>query len=260
MSRLKRLVVEAHQRSLWQALLVYLGASFAVLEAADLLIERFGLPEWLFPVAFALLVVGLPVVVVVSLARKEVYGDEVPEEHAEEAAAEDRRLRFLTWRTAGFAFVGALAVWGVALSVWVLAGGSGFLFFRAGAAGLVKPHDYLVVAEFENQTESPYNASAVRLLVITDLAQSGHVYVVGDRAMREALTRMRLPDTTRVDEPLALEVARRENSPVVVSGTVASLGTGYVLSAAISDVRTREVVVQPFSETADSDSAVIPAA
>jgi hypothetical protein len=35
MSRLKRLIVEAHQRLLWQALVVYLGASFAVLEAAD---------------------------------------------------------------------------------------------------------------------------------------------------------------------------------------------------------------------------------
>jgi serine/threonine-protein kinase len=127
MSRLKRLIVEAHQRSLWQALVIYLGASFAVLEAADLLIERFGLPGWLFQVAFALLVVGLPVVVVASLGKEEIYGADVPEEHAEAAAEEDRRLRLLTWRTAGLSFMAALALWGVVAAGLLLFGGYGVL-------------------------------------------------------------------------------------------------------------------------------------
>ncbi|NIN71297.1 MAG: hypothetical protein GTO46_05030 [Gemmatimonadetes bacterium] len=35
MSRLKRLLVEAHQRSVLQALAIYTGASFAVLERVD---------------------------------------------------------------------------------------------------------------------------------------------------------------------------------------------------------------------------------
>ncbi len=122
MSRLKRLVVEIHQRSLWQALVVYLGASYAVLEAVDLFIERFGLPGWLFPIAFSLLVVGLPVVVVTSLAREEVYGDDVTQRDAEEAAAEDRRLRFFTWRTAGLSLLGAMALWGIIAAGLLLTG------------------------------------------------------------------------------------------------------------------------------------------
>jgi membrane protein required for beta-lactamase induction len=59
MSRLKRLLAEAHQRSLWQALVIYLGASFALVEVVDVFIERFGLPSWLFPVAVTLLLIGL---------------------------------------------------------------------------------------------------------------------------------------------------------------------------------------------------------
>ena len=82
MVRLKRLIREIHERSLWQALVVYLGASYAVLEAVDLFIERFGLPSWLFPVAFFLLLVGLPLVVAASLTREEVYGADVPAEAA----------------------------------------------------------------------------------------------------------------------------------------------------------------------------------
>jgi hypothetical protein len=49
MSRLKRLIREAHQRSLWQAVLVYLGASYAVLEAVTLFRDEFGLPDWPLP-------------------------------------------------------------------------------------------------------------------------------------------------------------------------------------------------------------------
>jgi hypothetical protein len=70
MSRLKRLIVEAHQRSLWQALVVYLGASYAVLEAVQLFRDEFGLPDWLLPAALVLLLFGLPVVVVTSLANR----------------------------------------------------------------------------------------------------------------------------------------------------------------------------------------------
>jgi TolB-like protein len=125
MSRLKRLLVEAHQRSLWQALVIYLGASYAVLEAVQLFRDEFGLPDWLLPVALALLLIGLPVVIVASLAKQEVYGDEVPEEHAEAAAEEDRRLRLFTWRTAGLSFMAALAVWGVVAAGLLLFGGYG---------------------------------------------------------------------------------------------------------------------------------------
>ncbi|NIN49494.1 MAG: hypothetical protein GTN62_05200, partial [Gemmatimonadales bacterium] len=56
------------------------------------------------------------------LAKEEVYGDEVPEEHAEAAAEEDRRLRLLTWRTAGLSFMAALALWGVVVTGWLLLG------------------------------------------------------------------------------------------------------------------------------------------
>ncbi|UCC84727.1 MAG: tetratricopeptide repeat protein [Gemmatimonadota bacterium] len=170
MSRLKRLIVEAHQRSLWQVLLVYLGASFAVLEAADLLIERFGLPGWLFPVAFTLLVVGLPVVVVSSLAKEDVYGDEVPKEHAEAAAEEDRRLRHFTWRTAGLSFMAALALWGVVAAGLLLFGGYGPLRTDERPSIAVLPFDNLSPdPENEFFTDGMHDEIIAQLSKIADL-------------------------------------------------------------------------------------------
>jgi TolB-like protein/Flp pilus assembly protein TadD len=180
MSRLKRLIVEAHQRSLWQALLIYLGASFAGLEAADLLIERFGLPGWLFPVAFALLLVGLPVVIVTALAKEEVYGDEVPAEHAAAAAEEDRRLRLFTWRTAGLSFVGALALWGLVVAGLLLVGGYG-----------LRPPDErqsVAVLPFENLSPDPsdsYFTDGIHDEIISRLGKIGALRVISRTSVME---------------------------------------------------------------------------
>jgi hypothetical protein len=46
----------------FQVLVVYLGASWAVLQIAQLLQESLGLPNWVVPVALLLLVVGLLVI------------------------------------------------------------------------------------------------------------------------------------------------------------------------------------------------------
>ncbi len=48
MPPLNRLVLEIHRRSLWQLRLVYVGAAYATLEAADLFIDRIGLPHRVF--------------------------------------------------------------------------------------------------------------------------------------------------------------------------------------------------------------------
>jgi len=52
-------------------------------------------------VAFLCLVVGLPVVVVTSLAKEELYDGQARAADAEAATREDRQLRVLTWRNAG---------------------------------------------------------------------------------------------------------------------------------------------------------------
>jgi tetratricopeptide (TPR) repeat protein len=259
MSRFKRLLVETHQRSLWQALAVYAGASLGVLGTVDMFSENLGLPRWIFWLAFSLLVMGLPVVMAISLAKEEVYGDEVPAEHVEAAAAEDRRLRFLTWRTAGFAFVGMVAMWGVISTGWVLLGVPSYLLFTGAAAGFVEETDCIVVAEFENETESTRLGLVVRTLVVTDLGQTSYMGVLGVEQLSGTLRRMRLPDSTRVDQRLAREIALRENCPAVVAGTVVQLGPGYVLSARILEAATGEEVV-PLSEPAVNEWALYEAA
>ncbi len=72
MSSLKQLIQEVHRRSLWQVLLVYVGASWVVLEAADVMVSRLALPEWVYGAAIVLLLVGLPIVLATAFVQEGV--------------------------------------------------------------------------------------------------------------------------------------------------------------------------------------------
>ncbi len=48
MSGLKQLIQEVHRRSLWQVLLIYIGAGWIVFEIVHTVTEGLGLPPW-FP-------------------------------------------------------------------------------------------------------------------------------------------------------------------------------------------------------------------
>lgn len=233
MNRIKRLIVETHQRSLWQAVVVYLGASFGVLGGVDLFIEYLGLPRWLIWAAFSLLVVGLPVVVVISLAKEEVYGNEVPAEHAEAAAEEDRRLRFLTWRTAGLAFVGALAVWGLVLTAWVV------LYPRTRpivGEAIAEAPPGIAVLPFSVHGEG-LDGWCEGLVDLLSPAMNG----VGElRAIdsRTVLARWheQVPETGEADRATALGVAQATGARYALLGSAVAIGPEVRLSADIYDI------------------------
>jgi TolB-like protein/Tfp pilus assembly protein PilF len=126
MSSLKRLIHEIHRRSLWQVLLIYIGAGWVVFEIVQTVTEGLRLPQW-FPVfAALLLLIGLPVVLATAFVREgepaAIVSDPtlMPVDEASTEAARKRRL--LTWRNAGLSFLIALAVWGVVATGWMLFG------------------------------------------------------------------------------------------------------------------------------------------
>ncbi|MGM0669362.1 MAG: tetratricopeptide repeat protein [Gemmatimonadota bacterium] len=74
MDRLRELIREAHRRSLWQVLSVYLVGSWGALQVVEVVTENSGLPDWVFPFALILLVIGLPVVLATALVQEGVSG------------------------------------------------------------------------------------------------------------------------------------------------------------------------------------------
>ncbi|NIW38444.1 MAG: hypothetical protein GWN32_18870 [Gemmatimonadetes bacterium] len=227
---MKRLVREAHQRSLWQALVVYLGVSYGILEAIDLFIDRAGVPDWLFPVALTLLLIGLPVVIVASLAAEEEYGDEVATESAVAAAEEDRRLRLLTWRNAAAALVGALAVWGAVAAGWLLTGDYiDRLRDRGIEAAAIDPANRVVVLPFtyRGSEEWAYLGEGMVDLLSKTLDGAGELRTVNPQAVLGVLEQVKVGEGT---DP-GRAVAERLDVGNYVVGNVVEVGGRLQLTA-----------------------------
>jgi eukaryotic-like serine/threonine-protein kinase len=71
---IRRIIREAHRRSLWQVLSVYLMGSWGALQVVEVVTENAGLPEWVFPFAVVLLVIGLPIVMATAVVQEGVGG------------------------------------------------------------------------------------------------------------------------------------------------------------------------------------------
>lgn len=139
MSRFKSLVHEAHRRSLWQVVGIYVAGAWIALQVVDLLVDNFGLPAWLPPFALVLLVIGLPIVVATAFVQEGIgprpvgpssKSGEGPRAEGPAAAGLDAARApgdgstrgLFTWRNVVRGGVGAFALWGIVAAGWLLAG------------------------------------------------------------------------------------------------------------------------------------------
>ncbi len=225
-------------RSLWQILGLYAAASWVVLQVVDVVKDNMGLPDWVFPFALLLLLVGLPIIVATAMVQgrraPETTGDgeaapvagEAPISLPEPAA----HHKLLTWKNAlmggGLAFV---------LMTVVTAG---FMYMRNNgigpvgslvAKGLIEERSEILVADFEAEDDMLGRMTSEALRV--DLSQSDIVRLVSPRTVEGALRRMQLDEGTRLDEGTAREIAEREGIAAVVGGEILTGGGSYVITA-----------------------------
>jgi len=129
MNGLKRLIHEVHRRSLWQVLGIYLLGSWLALQVVDVLANNFGLPQWFPPLALALLVIGLPIVLAAAFVQEGTAARAAAEAEAEAEAGAPRATPapggrvLLTGRRGVLGVLVALALWGVVATGWLLFGG-----------------------------------------------------------------------------------------------------------------------------------------
>ena len=102
---------ERHGRSLWQVLGIYIAASWVCLQVVDVLSQNIGFPSWVFTLTLGMLVAGLPVTAITAylqgIGRRKESG----------APAS---TGLFTWKNLRNGAVAALAVWGIAVTGWVI--------------------------------------------------------------------------------------------------------------------------------------------
>lgn len=219
----------------------YLVASWIVVQLTGALIESFGLPDWLAPVALALLLVGLVIVTATAWVqtRSRPTGPEAP--GAWDLALGDAgrslargRLPHLTWSRAiaggAFAF---LLLFGLA-GLYVVIQDRG-RSFTPGEAVAEDAAPGLAVLPFSVQGAGldEWREGMVDLLS-TNLDGAGGLRAIDSRTV---LARWReVAGTEDPDLDTALEVGRRAGARYALLGSVVSIGDGVRLSADVYDV------------------------
>ena len=137
------------------------------------------------------------------------------------------------------------AVAGAAILVVALAVG-GWLFFSRKAHAL-SDKDTIVLADFTNTTGDAVFDDTLKQALTVDLGQSPFLNILSEDKVRQTLQQMTRSPNERLTRDLAREVCQRSGSKAYLAGSIAALGTQYVigleaLNCASGDALAREQV------------------
>ena len=145
-----------------------------------------------------------------------------------------------------------------AIVVVVAALVAGGLYFRSRHAAPLTEKDTIVLADFANTTGDSVFDGTLKQALAVGLGQSPFLNILSEDKVRQTLREMTRSPNERLTQDLAREVCQRAGSKAYLAGSIAALGTQYVigleaLNCASGDVLARAQV------TAAGKEQVLPA-
>ena len=104
--------------------------------------------------------------------------------------------------------------------------------------------DTIVLADFANTTGDPVFDDTLRQGLAVQLGQSPFLSLISDDRIQQMLRLMTKPADARLTPEVAREICERTGSAAVLDGSIASLGTQYVLTLRAKGCRSGDVLDQ----------------
>ncbi len=139
------------------------------------------------------------------------------------------------------------------LAALATAAGGGLLFLSAVTAwslthresGLrLTDRDTIVLADFDNKTGDPVFEDALRQGLTVELEQSPFLSLISDAKIQQTLPLMGQPKDARLTPEIAQQVCERTASTAILEGSIANLGSQYVLGLRARNCNTGSVLDQ----------------
>src|SRR5262249_20951407 len=140
-------------------------------------------------------------------------------------------------------------------AVLIAVGAAGTWFYRHRAAALTDK-DSVMLADFVNTTGDPVFDRTLKQALAVQLQQSPFLRIVPEQRVRETLQFMGRPADEHVTGAVAREICVRENVKAVINGTIAALGSQYVISLEAVNCNTEDSFAREQS-TAESKEKVL---
>jgi serine/threonine protein kinase/tetratricopeptide (TPR) repeat protein len=134
----------------------------------------------------------------------------------------------------------------VGLVIVVLSGVTAWLLTHRDSAPRAKltGKDTIVLGDFENKAGDSVFDGTLRQGLSVELQQSPFLSLISDRQVQQTLALMGRPKDARLTPEIAQQVCERTGSAAVLEGSIASLGTQYVLGLRAKNCNTGNVLDQ----------------
>jgi len=167
----------------------------------------------------------------------------VPAETAAEGTA-PQQLRSGSIRTVEVGATSSLRRWLVPIASVIVVGlGTGGYFYFHRVPVLTEK-DSIVIADFTNTTGDPVFDGTLSRGLSAQLEQSPFLKVVSGNQIVQTLRLMEQPADARLTHQLAQEVCLRADATTVIEGSIAMLGSEYILDVAAINCRTGDTLAQ----------------
>src|SRR5271155_3022782 len=138
----------------------------------------------------------------------------------------------------------------------LLAVAAGAYLFFSRSRRVLTENDTVVLADFANSTGDPVFDDTLRQGMTVQLEQSPFLSLISEARIQRVLQMMGQPADTRLTPQIAREVCERTASAAVLDGSIASLGSQYVLGLRAKDCRTGNILVAEQAQAARKEDVL----
>jgi tetratricopeptide (TPR) repeat protein len=159
------------------------------------------------------------------------------------------RLRLARAKRVRRALAGTLAglVLAAVLAAWI---------FYGREAHALNEADTIVLADFDNKTGDPVFDDTLKTALNVSLRQSPFLNVLSDSAVTKTLQEMTRPTGTKITPEVARELCQRAGSKAYLAGSIASLGSEYVLGLKAVNCRSGDTLAEEQATAASKETVL----
>jgi serine/threonine protein kinase len=138
----------------------------------------------------------------------------------------------------------------IAVVITLIAGG---LYYRSRGAKLLTDKDTIVLADFANSTGDAVFDDTLKTALAVSLRQSPFLNVTSDEKIAATLKLMTRPADSKLTQQVAGEVCQRSGGKAYIAGSIAGLGSQYILGLKAVNCQSGDVLAQEQTSAAGKE-------
>ncbi|HUE43978.1 MAG TPA: protein kinase [Candidatus Sulfotelmatobacter sp.] len=131
-----------------------------------------------------------------------------------------------------------------------------FFYSRSTSSAKLTDKDPIVIADFTNTTNDSVFDDALKRALVIQLEQSPFLNVISDEKVAGVLKLMSRNTNDRLTQQVAREVCLRSNSKAYLTGSIASVGSHYLIGLKAVNCQNGDVIASTDAESENRDSVL----